>query len=494
LLEKKDAPAQSQAMRRLANILLLFSLALAAPARDDSAAALQAAGEFTAATAAWTKALRDGNLTQPQREEAERQIDWMARVRLDYSLSRAALGERISKAVRDVTPEELDRWIAAGWFDKMKIDGADEFVGVSVSNLFYRHPELAARRLNAKSSVAEQKGRLEMARAITRAARAAGSPYVLPHHFQCTMTVTAKPDAAAPGALVRAWLPIPRAYPFQNEFKMEQCSPAPKEIEPEDSPIRSVYLEELAAPDQPTTFRIAYDYTAWGVHFELDPAKAQAPDLHDPALKKFTLEAPHVVFTDKILSLAHDLAGGSTNPLTRARSAYEWIAHNVKYSFAREYSTLTNISDYCLSHGYGDCGQEALLFITLCRAQGIPARWQTGWNIFPGAKDIHDWTEIYVAPYGWMPVDPWAGIFATQECDALTPGERAEVRDFYFGGLDYDRMIANCDHDQTLHPRKTSARSDDVDFQRGELESGGRNIYFDKYTYDLQVHELNEAR
>ena len=177
--------------------------------------------------------------------------------------------------------------------------------------------------------------------------------------------------------------------------------------------------------------------------------------------------------------------------MQQARAFYNWIAENIKYSFAREYSTLTNISDYCLGNGYGDCGQEALLFITLCRSQGIPARWQTGWFIFPGQKTIHDWAEIYLAPHGWVPVDPYMGIFASRYAVNLTPDERREVREFYFGGLDQYRMIANSDHNQELQPPKNTSRSDDVDFQRGELESGDQNIYFDKYSFDLEVKELH---
>jgi len=148
------------------------------------------------------------------------------------------------------------------------------------------------------------------------------------------------------------------------------------------------------------------------------------------------------------------------------------------------------IQDGSRAHGYGDCGQEALLFITLCRLNGIPARWQSGWDTFPGVEDIHDWTEIYLAPYGWLPVDPYMSIFATQYADRLAPAERREVRDFYFGGRGQWRMAANADHEQTLVPAKKSFRSDDVDFQRGELECEGRNIYFNHYHYNFVVKEL----
>ena len=54
-------------------------------------------------------------------------------------------------------------------------------------------------------------------------------------------------------------------------------------------------------------------------------------------------------------------------------------------------------------------------------------------------------------------------------------------------------MAANSDHSQGLTPAKQSMRSDDVDFQRGELEYGDHNIYFDRYSYDLAVKELESG-
>ena len=189
-------------------------------------------------------------------------------------------------------------------------------------------------------------------------------------------------------------------------------------------------------------------------------------------------------------ALSKEIAGSTDNPLVQAKAFYDWISEHIQYSYALEYSTIRNISDYCLTKRYGDCGQEALLFITLCRLNGIPARWQSAWFTFPGGKTIHDWTEIYVRPWGWMPVDPYMGIFAMQYLKSLTPEERRGVRDFYFGGLDQYRMAANSDHCQNLMPAKAGLRSDNVDFQRGELEAKGENIYFDKYSYSLDVKEL----
>ena len=64
------------------------------------------------------------------------------------------------------------------------------------------------------------------------------------------------------------------------------------------------------------------------------------------------------------------------------------------------------------------------------------------------------------------------------------------MQDFYFGGLDQYRIAANSDHSQTLRPPKRGLRSDDVDFQRGELEYEDTNIYFDAMSYKVSVKEL----
>jgi transglutaminase-like putative cysteine protease len=304
------------------------------------------------------------------------------------------------------------------------------------------------------------------------------------------MTVTAAPNAAPAGEIIRAWLPLPRRYPFQADFQLLSTSSTPKQIEDEQNPVRSIYLEQPAVKNKPTRFSVGYAYTRYGVWFELQPAKVQPCDAGDPALKSFLSQGPHMVFTPEIRALSRQIVGEETNPYWKARRCYEWIAEHIQYSYAIEYSTIRNISEYCLRQGYGDCGQEGLLFLTLCRLNGVPARWQSGWNTFPGEKTIHDWTEIYLAPYGWVPVDPYMGVYAMRYATALTREQRLEVRDFYFGGLDQYRMAANSDHCQTLAPPKQSMRSDDVDFQRGELEWGTHNIYFDQFSYGLTLKEV----
>jgi len=477
--------------------ILILCVGLAAPANClaqtralEQASQLELQGRFKQAAAVLTDALSNASLADADRKQLKFELARLERIRQDYPLTKDALLAELKKSVRDITVEELDGWIAEGRFDSREIDGERRFMRSSVSNLFFRHADLIARRLPPKDTTKLDQAVLKVYQAIKQAALAEKRPYVLPKRFRTTMTVTAKPEAAPDGEIIRAWLPIPRAYPFQTDFELHAASPPVKITNPGNSPIRAVYLEQTARHGKPTVFKIEYDYTMHGVWFDVNPDTVKPTNANDPAMKPFLSEAPHVVFTPEVRALSQEIAGQQTNPARKAKRFYDWIAENIKYSYAIEYSTIRNLSDYCRARGYGDCGQEALLFITLCRLNGIPARWQSGWNTFPDAKSIHDWCEIYLAPYGWMPVDPYKGIWAMRYALTLSREQQREVRDFYFGGLDQYRMAANCDHSQPLSPPKRSLRSDDVDFQRGELEWGEQNIYFDHYSYKLEIREV----
>jgi transglutaminase-like putative cysteine protease len=476
---------------KVAALLFLTAAHLAAQTPEiDRASQLELQGRFREASQVLSNALASTTLSGNLRKQHEFELDRLGRIRQDFPLTQESLFEALNRAVKGLTRREYERWIREGRFDSREIDGRRYFMVSSVSNLFFRYPELNARRLPPRDTAALEKQHWRTCQEIQEAVKAQKRPYVLPKRFEATMTVTVKSNAVPAGETVRAWLPIPRSYPFQTDFELLSTSSRVVHLDDPESPIRSVALEQAAGTKEPVRFAVQYAYTMHAVRFEIEPDAVTAADTNTPALAPFVREAPHVQFTPEMCALSRQIAGSETNPYRKAKKFYDWIAERIQYSYAIEYSTIRNIGEYCRARGYGDCGQEALLFITLCRLNGIPARWQSGWSTFPGAKTIHDWAEIYLPPHGWIPVDPYMGIYAMRYATSLKPSQKRALRDFYFGGLDSYRMIANSDHSQEFSFPKQSLRSDTVDFQRGELECGPRNLYFDQFSYDLSVREL----
>ncbi|KAA6324560.1 hypothetical protein EZS27_026125 [termite gut metagenome] len=200
--------------------------------------------------------------------------------------------------------------------------------------------------------------------------------------------------------------------------------------------------------------------------------------------KEYTAEREtHICFSPRIRHLADSLARNETNPLLKAHRFFIWVNDNFPWASAREYATIENIPEYVIENKHGDCGQVTLLFLTLCRCSGIPSHFQSGSMMHPDAWNLHDWGEIYFKGIGWVPIDQSFGVpsFADNEDEKM----------FFLGGIDAWRMIVNSDYSSSLYPEKKYPRSETVDFQRGEVEWKGGNLYFDNWDYDMDIEYLS---
>ncbi len=431
----------------------------------------------------------DSLIAQKLRFEIERGD----RVRYDYRLTEDKLYDQIRSRLHDVSVEEFTEWQRQGWFDRLMIDGEKRFVNPSMSNLLFRHPEIKERlkENNSYSNLARVID--DHIKRLTKLSVDSPDPVVFPRKCMVKQTISVSTGKIPTGEIVRCWLPYPSIFDTQGEVRYIKSNQKPAWIASPGSPIRSVYFETKMPEDQPLQFAIEYAYTAYAFYQPIDPERILPFNGDEEIYQIYTKEEyPHEIFSEEMRRLSSELIGDEQNPYKKGKRIYDWIADNIRYSYAREYSTLRNISAYCLENRYGDCGQEAILFITLCRIAGIPARWQSGFMTFPGDVGMHDWAEIYIKPYGWLPVDPYMGIFFTSVTEDLDPHTRRELRDFYYGNIDHFRLVANKGHNQILYPAKKDFRSETVDFQRGEVEWAGRNLYFDKWGWSVNVTEIGE--
>lgn len=448
------------------------------------------AGDFKGAAASIERALARTDLTADTRAALEFERERMRRIRLDFTLSEAQAKAKLRESIPDLREDEFRRWTASNQLEHMVIDGTTYYFNRSVSNLFRVSPEALGRRA---TPFQRNDGPMETANAYhdqaVAEARASGKTSVAPRRVRVTQSITVNPDAVPAGETVRAWIPYPRALPGrQEDIRFLASTPSRHEIAPEATKQRTVYLERPAVAGQPTTFSISYELTIFGQHHRIDPDKVvpltarQRADLADDLAER----PPHMVYTEDLRAFSKQVVGDETNPYRIARKLFEAV-DRIPWGGAREYSTITNISDYALHAGHADCGQQTLLLMTLLRLNGIPSRWQSGMVYSDGRYDnLHDWGALYLAPYGWVPMDVTTGRFK----DARDP----DVEWFYLGGLDAYRIAFNDDFGTQFVPAKQHFRSETVDSQRGEVEWAGGNLYFDQWDYSFEATVLPEGR
>lgn len=443
-------------------------------------------GEFKTAEARIATALSRPALANPQKQALEYERERMRRMRLDFTLTAGEAQARLRKQIPDLEPAEFAAWDAAGLLEHLTIDGQTLYFNRAPSNLF-RLSDAALRRRGA-ATPAWTDGPMESANAHHREIRqqslATGKHSVAPRRVRVTYSIEVDADAVPQGETVRAWLPFPRAIAGQQEgIRLVQSAPAKHEVAPEDTLQRTVYLERAAEPGKTTDFSITYELTVFGQYHAIDPAQVK-PAPRTPELSEFIAERrPHIVFTPEIRKLSREIVGGETQTFRVAQKLYDAV-DRIPWAGAREYSTITNLSDYTLHAGHGDCGQQTLLLMTLLRLNGIPTRWQSGWVFSEGDYDnMHDWAQIYLAPYGWVPMDVTFG--------RLKSGD-AKLDGFYLGGLDAYRIAFNDDFSRPFVPAKQHFRSDTVDSQRGEVEWRGGNLYYDQWDYEFKAQVLAE--
>jgi len=282
------------------------------------------------------------------------------------------------------------------------------------------------------------------------------------------------------GEHILVHIPYPLETPGQSRITLLSSSP---DGTISSGPSRTVSFS--AEYHQGLSFFVEYSFDATQRYFPLLPEEVTSEQPRD-----FTDEQlPHIRFTPTLRALAAEILGDEKNPLLKARRIYDYITKNITYSYMREYLLIDNIPEFAALNFRGDCGVQALLFITLCRIAGIGARWQSGMSLHPQSIGSHDWAKFYIAPYGWLWADLSAGGSAWQQGNL-------PLWDFFFGHVTPMRLAANDAFQCELDPPKTFLRADPYDNQSGEIETASRPLTDSEIVFEremLSVTEISES-
>ncbi len=472
---------------------------------DANIEKVMAAGNFTEAEKLIKMKIATEELTPAQVWDLNFKIEVMDRIRQDFSRDDSTVFAQLQKYYPEVTREQMAKWEEKLILESMTIDGEKRYFRNSARNVFRIDEEAEAlyNKTHPYSPDPLDTFVDESVTKVLKTARKTGKSIVEPEKLKIRYWISVKPDEVPAGEVVRVWMPYLRNEDIYKNIKLVATSQPDYIISPEQYAHRSIYMEKVAEAGKRTEFWYEMTFTTHHKFHDFEPQDVKPYDTQSELYKTYTAErAPHIVFSDRIKNITDSLVKGETNPYLKSVRIFDWICDHFPWASAREYSTLDNIPEYVITNDHGDCGQVALLFITMARYAGIPAKWESGWMLHPMEINLHDWVRVYYEGVGWVGVDPSFGrVILKEELEHNAPRGRvlpsadkskldSDYFYFYTHGMDAWRFIVNSDYSQPFYPAKIHPRSETVDFQRGEVEWRGENLYFGRWNYDLELEVL----
>jgi len=473
-------------MKTILHLLVLLLLAGCSSSKQAPAEEINkeiAAGNFTRATELIDSLVAEGQINETWQRDLLFTKDSLHRVKLDFNRTREEIVGWIEEN-RLFTPSDslMDSWEQSKALESRVIDGEKRYFRNAAPNLF--RVDAAARELSpatAPSSDVPHDALLVDA-FKNKIPTATKGKYLLPEKsMKVRYTLTVNADAVTDGEILKVWLPFPRKdIDRQTNVELLATSQPDYILSDDKTAHTSLYMEQKAIKGEPSVFWADFQFISRGEWFDLSEIEVAPYDKNSALFQTYTAEQkPHIGFSQAVRELADSVTRNAETPVEILQAVYRHIAANYPWASALEYSTIANIPEYVIENRKGDCGQVALLLITMLRYKGIPARWQSGWMTHPGEVNLHDWAEVYFEDTGWIPVDI---SFGRGESVPIGPG-----REFFMSGIDSYRLYVNSGFSGEFFPEKKYPRSETVDFQRGEVESNHWNLYFDQWKYKMDL-------
>jgi hypothetical protein len=164
-------------------------------------------------------------------------------------------------------------------------------------------------------------------------------------------------------------------------------------------------------PGQVVGFTMTTNIKVYEVQYFIYPDQVGGMDKIPDSIRQKYLENNEKYQYDHpvIQHAVREAVGNEQNPYWIARKIYNYLIAKMYYELVGGWNTAPTV----LARGNGSCSEYSFIYIAMCRAAGLPARYvgsvvvrgdDTSWD-----DVFHRWVEIYLPNYGWIPVDPSGG-------------------------------------------------------------------------------------
>ena len=220
---------------------------------------------------------------------------------------------------------------------------------------------------------------------------------------------------------------IPVNRPNQEIFGPVTYSPSPKGNVTDKWGLETAHFEyENIKAQESVNSEMKVKVKTWDINYFIYPENVGSMDEIPKEIKDIFLENNEKYRYDHpvIQNAVKEAVGDEKNPYWIARKIYNYLMDKMYYEMAGGWNTAPTV----LARGNGSCSEYSFVYISICRAAGLPARYVGSVVVrgdYASMDDVyHRWVEVYLPGYGWIPVDPSGG-------DQDSPRRQAH----YFGQL-----------------------------------------------------------
>jgi len=265
-------------------------------------------------------------------------------------------------------------------------------------------------------------------------------------HFVLHYVVKVK-DVPA-GKELRIWIPFAHSDAFQDiqVLRKEGDLKLHKSVEDEFGNT-ALYAETDTTKTRDYRFVIDYDVVRFE-RVDLTDGKL-APGAHperaSQAVQQRFLGPNRLVPTSgpAAQTAAEETKSAGTS-VEKAHAIYDYLWRTLRYDPAAS-GCCQGDANRTLDTKGGDSTDFTAVFVAMARSQQIPARSAVGFQL-PADKHSAEitkhasWAEFYANPQGWLPVDVAAA------------SQHSDLREYYFGAQDMNRMQFTVGRDFKLNP------------------------------------------
>jgi transglutaminase-like putative cysteine protease len=212
---------------------------------------------------------------------------------------------------------------------------------------------------------------------------------------------------------------IPRTIPGRQKVQNIKYSLEPAEVFEKEGDLYAQF--HISKPKPVTDLSIDIEMDLFSADFGAVSGQ-EVPQLFEKKaeLKKYLIQETYLErYNPAIVEAARKLVG--KNEEETIRNTMSFVVKTVKQG---PYDADDHGAVWALQKKVGDCTEFSDLFVTLCRANNIPARTCEGYLIGKAARDDtlkHDWAEVYMGKYGWVSFDPFHVLLGHATFEKMRP-------------------------------------------------------------------------